>query len=396
MALTIGQQLRAAREERGLSIQDLAHETRIHANSIRSLEEDDYSRFASITYAKSFLQLYSRHLDVDVTEALSVFQGSSNVNLHGSSLVSDLSESIEPMVGEPQYRKVRHRGDKPGGAPIFLGVILVILLLAIPTFYFLGYNADNPEDVATEIVKNTEELKENLTTVGKPKEPIEKVTSKKIEPRPFPSQEELNSKYRKPKPEPAVASTETAPVQPPAEKTDVTATPAKPIQATPIAAVPIASPDPDTPPAGEETPPETPEFKERKTVELPGFKRPVTEEPETTLASNGSSPASPAEVPKPEETPGELPKIEKPLPKVEKPKAEKPKEEKPMVTKAPLRAVPIVATPIRSTEEPDAIPDEDITPPNPQKDRESIMNLIPDQPEFDQGRNRFPRRSSRD
>ncbi|MDA7598385.1 helix-turn-helix domain-containing protein, partial [bacterium] len=144
MALTIGQQLRAAREDKGLSIEDLAHKTRIHSNFVRALESDDYSGFASITYAKSFLQLYSRHLDIDASEALSVFKGNNAVNLHGNSLLSDSHESIEPMGSAMNSRSVKRkrRTEKPGGAPIFLGMILGVLLIAIPTFYFLGYNAE--------------------------------------------------------------------------------------------------------------------------------------------------------------------------------------------------------------------------------------------------------------
>ena len=64
MAKTIGERLREAREQKSLSIEDVAHATRIHANTLRGLEDDDYSGFASTTYAKSFLNLYARHLEI--------------------------------------------------------------------------------------------------------------------------------------------------------------------------------------------------------------------------------------------------------------------------------------------------------------------------------------------
>ncbi|MCP5551604.1 MAG: helix-turn-helix domain-containing protein [Akkermansiaceae bacterium] len=54
MAETIGVRLRNARRAKGQSIEDVSHATRIHANYIRGLEHDDYSGFASTTYAKSF------------------------------------------------------------------------------------------------------------------------------------------------------------------------------------------------------------------------------------------------------------------------------------------------------------------------------------------------------
>ena len=59
---SIGTQLREAREERELVVEDVEHELRIPASLIRDLEADEYSNFATLTYARYFLALKVRSL----------------------------------------------------------------------------------------------------------------------------------------------------------------------------------------------------------------------------------------------------------------------------------------------------------------------------------------------
>ena len=422
MALTIGQQLRAARKDKGLSIEDLAHETRIHSNFVRALESDDYSGFASITYAKSFLQLYSRHLNIDASEALSVFKGNNAVNLHGNSLLSDSHESIEPMGSAMNSRSVKRkrRTEKPGGAPIFLGMILGVLLIAIPTFYFLGYNAENPEDVAKVIAKNANELKENIGAAAKSNGTSEiqanPLAEKSVKPSPV---EEA--------PEPEVPTPTIAETPAPQE----TKSPAQIAVIAPPKVEPTEIKKPVVEPEirnGDEKP----EKPNTAATHTPIVAKPVdngTPRMTAVEAAGGSSvaavaprPVGPTEPEAPALKPdSKLPlkpivkvdpaplKTATGLPPVKKISRDKPavasskppvKPTKPAASRAPLRATPIIARPIvnpkpesdpdltellpddesrRTNEEPDAQPMEEITP-KPKK-----LN-------FDPGANRFPRR----
>lgn len=70
MVTNLGQRLRAAREKRGLSMEDAAHQTRIPVFRLMHLERDNYAAFGSMTYARAFLKLYSRFLNVDASEIL--------------------------------------------------------------------------------------------------------------------------------------------------------------------------------------------------------------------------------------------------------------------------------------------------------------------------------------
>lgn len=70
MPATFGQMLTAAREKRGLSINDAAHETRIHARWLRLLEAGNVAAFGSMTYARSFVRVYSEFLGVNAEDYL--------------------------------------------------------------------------------------------------------------------------------------------------------------------------------------------------------------------------------------------------------------------------------------------------------------------------------------
>lgn len=194
MAQTIGETLRKKREQLGWSIEDVAHNTRIHANTIRGLETDDYSVFASTTYAKSFLQLYSRHLEVDAEDALNDF-GAVARQLNESSRVTlaPTSNRIEPgeaiqshqsftSKASPAYNK---KSKQP--FPVFLGVAVLLLILIIPTFYFIGKKAKSLEE-ATTILKDTLST-ETETTANEEKEkpPLDEIDDQsKPKPHRFP------------------------------------------------------------------------------------------------------------------------------------------------------------------------------------------------------------------
>lgn len=70
MTASLGQRLKAARESRGLSLADAAHETRIPVQRLQHLEVENYASFGSMTYARSFLKLYSDFLEVDASGVL--------------------------------------------------------------------------------------------------------------------------------------------------------------------------------------------------------------------------------------------------------------------------------------------------------------------------------------
>jgi cytoskeletal protein RodZ len=70
MQTPLGQKLKAAREQRGLSLLDASHATRIPVQRLHLLEQDNFAGFGSMTYARAFLRVYSQFLGVNAHEML--------------------------------------------------------------------------------------------------------------------------------------------------------------------------------------------------------------------------------------------------------------------------------------------------------------------------------------
>jgi len=65
---TVGEQLRAAREDKGLSLEDLAMQTRIPRRHLESLETADWQRLPAPTYTLGFAKSYATAVGLDRAE----------------------------------------------------------------------------------------------------------------------------------------------------------------------------------------------------------------------------------------------------------------------------------------------------------------------------------------
>ncbi len=131
MVTNLGQRLRAAREKRGLSLEDAAHQTRIPAFRLMHLERDNYAAFGSMTYARAFLKLYSRFLNVDASEILTDLPAS---RLGGRRDYRYLIEEYGRWIPERRDRfadlpawSFRNRGARSPFATAF-GVFIAVLI----------------------------------------------------------------------------------------------------------------------------------------------------------------------------------------------------------------------------------------------------------------------------
>lgn len=70
MSQTLGEKLRQAREERGISISEVAEQTRISPLYIEAIENDDYSPLPGGIFNKGFVKSFAKFVGVDEEEAL--------------------------------------------------------------------------------------------------------------------------------------------------------------------------------------------------------------------------------------------------------------------------------------------------------------------------------------
>lgn len=127
----LGQRLRSARELRGLSLMDAAHETRIPMQRLQHLEAENYASFGSMTYARSFLKLYSDFLGVDASGVLDELP---SAVLGGPQDYRHLVENFGPWLrerprqveklAEPEVGRVRTiKSPVPAALAVFVCVL---------------------------------------------------------------------------------------------------------------------------------------------------------------------------------------------------------------------------------------------------------------------------------
>ena len=125
----LGKKLQEARLKRGLTLDEAGRMTKIRPAQLQEIENEDFSQFASLAYAKGFLLIYGRFLDVDVTPYLEAFETSQTLTTDGYSY---LQEAPEP---EPVRQvKVRRRSAPSGGGdgrsswvPLVIGILVLVI-----------------------------------------------------------------------------------------------------------------------------------------------------------------------------------------------------------------------------------------------------------------------------
>lgn len=333
---TIGQKLGETRREKGLTVNDVAHVTRIHPNMILNIEEDDFSKFPSVAYAKSFLRKYSDYLGVDLSTSMDHLNSGTTVRLSDNELMGEMKKTIKKdslFRLERRPKGFRRRSEKPGGAPLFLNFILLALILALAIFYFLGYNASSIDEAKSDIATG---LNSAIPFAGTA-EPTKDLPSPVSAPAAAATPAPVATPPAAPAQNPSVATTTPAPVAP-------GTTPQYPVIKEAV-----------TPPRDENLPAAIPEnpLRPRNTPRMVFAEEPVkplsagelpltgkpTVEPQAALRPEGTDPAAagttnPASTPAPASTSGSNPAGDTPP-------APAPA---PAPASQPIRAVPVAAS----------------------------------------------------
>ena len=130
----LGKKFQEARKARSLSLDEAARLTKIRQARLAEIEADDFSNFPSLAYAKGFLQIYGKFLDVDVSPYLDTFETSGQITVDGYSYLQE-SPRAPKSVRVPVARREGPRTSiMPlviGLAVLFVGFWLVRLLLNV-------------------------------------------------------------------------------------------------------------------------------------------------------------------------------------------------------------------------------------------------------------------------
>src|SRR3989440_2753668 len=69
----LGEQLRAQRERKGITLEQAAGDTRIREKFLKALEDGDYQSLPGAVYTKGFLRNYAEYLDLDPEELVTLY-----------------------------------------------------------------------------------------------------------------------------------------------------------------------------------------------------------------------------------------------------------------------------------------------------------------------------------
>jgi len=124
MVESVGKKLNQARLKRGLTLDEAAHATKLRPDKIVALENDDFSLFANNIYAKGFLQIYARFLNVDVSEFARTLDNANPISI---SDYQYLSNAPAPRQDNSNIRRSSDERRAPSFAPLFGFILLVAL-----------------------------------------------------------------------------------------------------------------------------------------------------------------------------------------------------------------------------------------------------------------------------
>lgn len=153
MSLTLGEKLRQAREDKGLTLSEVSEHTRISALYLQSIENNDYKILPGGIFNKGFVKSYAKFVGMNEQEALNDY----------SDILAQ-SETQHPPEGK-YYRPEVLTDDRSSGSnlPTILiaGVILAAMTAGI--LYLVSYLRQTPEPVATSTPTKANSNAQSLT-----------------------------------------------------------------------------------------------------------------------------------------------------------------------------------------------------------------------------------------
>ena len=119
----LGRKFQEARKARNLSLEEAARLTRIRQSRLAEIEADDFSNFPSLAYAKGFLQIYGKFLEVDVSPYLDAFETSGPFTVDGYSYLQDAPAPKAPR-GHRSPRRTENA--RPSLVPFLIGIAILV------------------------------------------------------------------------------------------------------------------------------------------------------------------------------------------------------------------------------------------------------------------------------
>jgi hypothetical protein len=121
---SIGEQLQAARERKGVDLHRAERDTKIRAKHLAALESGDYSELPGPVYVRGFLKNYAAYLGLDGDELVSEWRFEQE----------EVAPRIPQLIALPPQPLIEPKGHLRFTRGIFVGALLLLIIVG-----FLGY-----------------------------------------------------------------------------------------------------------------------------------------------------------------------------------------------------------------------------------------------------------------
>ena len=115
----LGQLLREAREQKGVSLEEVEEATHIRQKFLQALEEGNFGALPAETYVKGFLRTYAMHLELDPEEVMALYEGQ-----------EDEGKAALPQPGFFQPMDISMAAPSWLTPDLVIGALLIVVLFA--------------------------------------------------------------------------------------------------------------------------------------------------------------------------------------------------------------------------------------------------------------------------
>lgn len=163
MSLTLGEKLRQAREARGISISEVAEQTRISALYLEAIENNDYRTLPGGIFNKGFVKSFAKFVGVDEQEAL---QDYSRLLAEQGTESTDDPKTYRPEVLTDDY-------SRSSMIPTLIFAIIILGLLTGGILWGLNYYQNSQNQPAAnnntnQAANNAANTNANANTIATP------------------------------------------------------------------------------------------------------------------------------------------------------------------------------------------------------------------------------------
>lgn len=132
---TIGEVLRLARTNQGLTLEELHKKTEIQLDMLEAMEADDFDQLPSPFYTRSFLRKYAWAVELDERIVLDAYDSGSMITY----------EEVDVNEDELTGRRRSSKKNKASFLPLFYFILFALSIVIFVTYYVWNYLQTQPE-----------------------------------------------------------------------------------------------------------------------------------------------------------------------------------------------------------------------------------------------------------